>query len=553
MSAHKVSILDALSEYTTLEATRTFRVLIGASVFVSVVHVLCAALLYSATNEWDAHAWMPARFWTALTEEGAFTTQSADCVLVALLSCSFLPLLAGLAIRFGRADDGDEDDADARDSATIRGRAGGGLDAPLLSADQLAGQGGAGNDGDRSADRSAQQASGFLPYTMFQKEGEKEEEDGRTESQLSQAMRKDEDDRRRAGLLRGGGPEGLTEAQAKECERLRQMQEHERSLGQQKELQARQNGALVALFFGSSALQIYCGVKCIGFRYTNEALHGSLMGLAVMWINVLSWLLRELVTASGQVAGALSAKVAELHPHTLRFTSKCANHYCDVCGLRLDGGKGYRCKLCDYDVCVRCFTRRDAAREGVLRGDKGVRVESEISTMQYFRRALGLAWMQWPLLATALVLLVANNATRLFTPHVQGAILDQVSQADLAAFKTSISLYIGAMLLGGLLQGAQSLAFSIIGRRLAFIVRNQLFSGMVRQDVAFFDGNASGQLTSRLSNDASFVIQPVQVLICLGSCTFRCLFVPVPATPPSPSDLCGTARSIAQQPAPLCN
>ena len=35
MSAHKVSILDALSEYTTLEATRTFRVLIGASVFVS--------------------------------------------------------------------------------------------------------------------------------------------------------------------------------------------------------------------------------------------------------------------------------------------------------------------------------------------------------------------------------------------------------------------------------------------------------------------------------------------------------------------------------------
>ena len=115
MSAHKVSILDALSEYTTLEATRTFRVLIGASVLVSIVHVLCAALLYSATNEWDAHAWMPARFWTALTQESAFTTQSADCVLVALLSYSFLPLLAGLAIRFGRADDGDEDDADARD------------------------------------------------------------------------------------------------------------------------------------------------------------------------------------------------------------------------------------------------------------------------------------------------------------------------------------------------------------------------------------------------------------------------------------------------------
>jgi hypothetical protein len=289
---------------------------------------------------------------------------------------------------------------------------------------------------------------------------------------LSQTMREEADGQRQRSLeaAGGAGAGSLTEAQAKEMERIRQLQDHERSLGEHTQVLRTQNAALVALFLVSAVLQVYSGVKCLGFSFTNVALHGPLMGTAVLYINILAWALRELVSARSSVALALSAKVADLHPHTLRFTAACSNHYCDVCGLKLEDGKGYRCKLCDFDVCVRCFTRKDSAREGMLRGDKGVRKEESLSTMGYFRRAVALAGREWALLTLALVTLVLNSSTRLFTPHIQGTILDQVAHADTEGFKHSIMLYIGASVLGGALQGLLQLSFNIIGRRLAYQV-----------------------------------------------------------------------------------
>ena len=433
----------------------------------------------SDVHGWDPSCWTPNQFWTALTRDGAFTSDAADCVLVSVLGSILLPALACLAIRFGQVDDSEDSPGGQSES----GEQNEGLNAHLLQ--------GSGSELEPAAEDDATGAG----------------------SKLSQAMRKEEDERRE-GVLEAGGASGLTEAQEKEKERLRQMREHERSLGEHKEVMNRQNSVMVALFIIASALQIYSGVKCIGFNYTNEVLHGTLMGLGVLWVNMLAWVLRELVEMSKRAGGALSAKLPDLHPHTLRFTTKVANHSCDVCGLRLEGGKGYRCKLCDYDLCVRCFTRVDLrTTEGVLRGDKGVRKEETLSTIKYFQRALGLARQQWQLFVCALLMLACNNGTRLFTPHIQGAILDQVASADALAFTDSITLYVIASLLGGLFQGAQQLSFSIIGRRLANLVRNRLFTGIVRQDVAFFDGNSSGQLTSRLSNDANFTIQPVQTMM----------------------------------------
>jgi ABC-type multidrug transport system fused ATPase/permease subunit len=71
-------------------------------------------------------------------------------------------------------------------------------------------------------------------------------------------------------------------------------------------------------------------------------------------------------------------------------------------------------------------------------------------------------------------------------------------------------LYLGVSVLTGIFGGAQSLGFNIMGRRLANTIRNKLFRGMLHQDVAFFDGNTSGQLTSRLSTDAREMVSPIQ-------------------------------------------
>lgn len=56
-----------------------------------------------------------------------------------------------------------------------------------------------------------------------------------------------------------------------------------------------------------------------------------------------------------------------------------------------------------------------------------------------------------------------------------------------------------------------SLAFSVITARLSNDIRNRLYSTILLQDVAFFDGTTTGELTSRLRHvkDES-VIAPKQ-------------------------------------------
>ena len=99
----------------------------------------------------------------------------------------------------------------------------------------------------------------------------------------------------------------------------------------------------------------------------------------------------QVVKAHNKNEGIGQAKIPELHPHTLTLHRKVHNHYCDKCSARIDDGKAYRCKLCDFDLCVKCFTRKDLrTAEGLLRGDKGVRMESAVSTVDYFKRAIGL-------------------------------------------------------------------------------------------------------------------------------------------------------------------
>jgi hypothetical protein len=185
----------------------------------------------SDIHGWDPSFWQPAQFWSALTQGDAFTSDSADCVLVSALGTTLLPALALLAIRCGQVDDSEEGPKNGEGG----GREGGeGLSAPLLE-----------SNGERR------------PL------GEDIGDGVGAGSKLSQALRKEEDERRE-GMLQAGAAAGLTDAQQKERERLAAMREHERSLGEHKEVMNRQNSAMVALFIVASALQIYSGVKCIG-------------------------------------------------------------------------------------------------------------------------------------------------------------------------------------------------------------------------------------------------------------------------------------------------
>jgi hypothetical protein len=149
---------------------------------------------------------------------------------------------------------------------------------------------------------------------------------------------------------------------------------------------------------------------------------------------------------------------------------------------QIKDGKAYRCKLCDFDVCVRCFARRDTvAMDGVLRGDKGTRQETDLPPGEFVNRIIDLAKLEYVWLFFALISLGTYNLLSLLLPKLQGAILDSVVNEKESKFNRNILLYLYISIATGLFSGIQSLCFSIVGRKMAKTVRCRLFKGIIIQ------------------------------------------------------------------------
>jgi len=286
---------------------------------------------------------------------------------------------------------------------------------------------------------------------------------------------------------------------------------------------ARKHALLGLVFLTATSMQIYVGVKINGFAWgpDNEVTgdHAEarrktktaqilLVCAGVLFTNIQAWLARELVKELTRDSGLFLPAV---HAHPLVYDGTICRHWCDVCSTPIRRGGAWRCKLCDFDLCVPCASRKDAATvgENMLRGDRGTRRESDVSSSAYLRRAVGLASDQWLLLVSALVLLVLNSALALALPKYQGRIVDRVVREQRSAFRTAVLTYLYLMIAQGVCQAAYRAAFSVVSRTILFKVRTTLFRSVVRQDTAFFDGTTSGHLTSRLTNDAQVMMAPI--------------------------------------------
>jgi ABC-type multidrug transport system fused ATPase/permease subunit len=87
----------------------------------------------------------------------------------------------------------------------------------------------------------------------------------------------------------------------------------------------------------------------------------------------------------------------------------------------------------------------------------------------------------------------------------QGSIIDKVIQDDRSGFQEEIILYVSLSVAVGLFGGIRTLCFNLIGQSILTQLRDQLFGAIIHQDISFFDATTTGELTSRISNDASCV------------------------------------------------
>jgi ABC-type multidrug transport system fused ATPase/permease subunit len=274
----------------------------------------------------------------------------------------------------------------------------------------------------------------------------------------------------------------------------------------------RKNLCLAAVFAVNTVVSMYIGIKVVVFDFstTRIALQAAMLGTAPVWINVEFVLVRYLVDEFTKARGQMFKGV---HHHPL-FLKPMPCNWCDMCREQIRERTGYRCDLCDFDVCNACAAKKDRSRaEGVVRGDGGVKEEKEVTSCAYFCRAMRLAVPHSGTIAIAMCALLVNSGARIWLPNYTGEILDAVVHSDRNKFWSDVTFYAILSVITGAFGALRNLCVSLVGQRIAKDVREQLFGAILVQDIAFFDGMPTGQLTSRLTNDTNAMVSPLNTIL----------------------------------------
>lgn len=116
------------------------------------------------------------------------------------------------------------------------------------------------------------------------------------------------------------------------------------------------------------------------------------------------------------------------------------------------------------------------------------------------RLALPYKW----LLVAASILSLISSGINLALPLLGRSALDRVLQThSVAALDLLAGAIIGLVLISGLINFGQFYTLAFAGSRIVYDVRRSVYAHLLQLPVAYFDQTRSGELASRLSNDAS--------------------------------------------------
>jgi ATP-binding cassette subfamily B protein len=133
------------------------------------------------------------------------------------------------------------------------------------------------------------------------------------------------------------------------------------------------------------------------------------------------------------------------------------------------------------------------------------------------RRLLQLARPEWRLLAGGMVFLAVGSAMGLLYPQGLRVIIDGVLGGGRPALVDKAALFmVGVALLQGVAIASRAVLFGLAGERAVARLREKLFSGILDQEIGFFDQRRTGELTNRLSSDTTVLQSAVSANISMG-------------------------------------
>ena len=134
-----------------------------------------------------------------------------------------------------------------------------------------------------------------------------------------------------------------------------------------------------------------------------------------------------------------------------------------------------------------------------------------------WQRLLELARPQKNRLILGTIFLTIGSGLGLLYPQAVRIIIDDaLGNRDLELIKNAALGLIAVFALQGVAIGMRAYLFTIAGEHVVTTLRNDLFQRIVGQELAFFDENKTGELTSRLASDTQVLQNAVGVNISMG-------------------------------------
>ncbi|MCX6117663.1 MAG: ABC transporter transmembrane domain-containing protein [Proteobacteria bacterium] len=139
--------------------------------------------------------------------------------------------------------------------------------------------------------------------------------------------------------------------------------------------------------------------------------------------------------------------------------------------------------------------------------------KSKISNSD-FKRLYRMALVEWRILLLGMGFLALSSAALLAFPQVIKSIVDNaLASRDASTLNQVALLAMGIFAVQSLAGAARYYCFTLAGERIVVRLRKQLFTHLLDQDIAFFDGQKTGELQSRLSSDATILQNALSVNI----------------------------------------
>jgi ATP-binding cassette subfamily B protein len=132
------------------------------------------------------------------------------------------------------------------------------------------------------------------------------------------------------------------------------------------------------------------------------------------------------------------------------------------------------------------------------------------------RRLLALARPEWRRLAVASLFLLIGGAASLAYPRVIGVLIDAAVAGGAATVNRVAVIMAAIFAVQAVAVALRYYLFSVAGERIVTRLREAVYSSIIDQEIAFFDARKTGELTSRLTADATVMQNTVSVNLSMG-------------------------------------